>query len=472
MSLEKNKADGNRRRGVRRINLRITSLFSGLFAVTALLLLGGIYYTVKTSLDREDILFIQHKLLEYWAKSQTQTLDSFIDRLDGSAIDLEGTPYFLRVADNENRTIFFMFPQGWKSFFPEDSFEEKLKPAGGILRISSATHSYTLLAGEIHLENDYLLQIGVSTQKTQQITGHIIRNFSMLLIPLLVISIIGGSFLTARMLAPIQKLSDTAGDIINTGNLKARIREVRAQDELYDLVTLFNRMLEHIETLVRSLQGTLDAVAHDLRTPLTRFRGMAELALQGPSDMFAFREALQDGLEEAEKIITELNAIMDLSEAETGILKLDKTQADVVRIIRQIIEMYTYIGEERNIAIEFSGPDSLIAAVDTPRLRRVVGNLLDNAVKYSPAKGTIRVELSGESGWIVIRIRDTGPGIPRDELPHIWERLYRGNCAREKPGLGIGLSIAKAITQAHGGTISADTLPEGGAVFEVRLPAE
>ncbi|MDR1316268.1 MAG: HAMP domain-containing protein [Spirochaetales bacterium] len=472
MSLEKNKAGAARRRGVKRINLRITSLFSGLFAVTALLLLGGIYYTVKTSLDREDILFIQHKLLEFWAKSQTQSLDSFIDRLDGSAIELEGTPYFLRVADNENRTIFFMFPQGWKSFFPEDSFEEKLKPLGGILRISSARHSYTLLAGEIHLENDYLLQIGVSTQKTQQITGHIIRNFSMLLIPLLVISIIGGSFLTARMLAPIQKLSDTAGDIINTGNLKARIREVRAQDELYDLVTLFNRMLEHIETLVRSLQGTLDAVAHDLRTPLTRFRGMAELALQGPGDISAFREALQDGLEEAEKIITELNAIMDLSEAETGILKLDKTQADVVRIIRQIIEMYAYIGEERNIAIEFSGPDSLEAAVDTPRLRRVAGNLLDNAVKYSPAGGTIRVELSGESGWIVMRIRDTGPGIPRDELPHIWERLYRGSGAREKPGLGIGLSIAKAITQAHGGTISADTLPEGGAVFEVRLPAE
>jgi signal transduction histidine kinase len=469
MFLKKHKT-GARRRGVRRINLRITSLFSGLFALTALLLLGGIYYTVKTSLDQEDVFFIQHKLLEYWAKSQTQNIESFINQLDGNSIELEGTPYFLRVADHENNTIFFMFPQGWKSFFPEDIFEEKLKPFEGILRVSSARHSYTLIAGAIHLENDYILQIGVSTEKTQQIIKHIIRNFSILLLPLLLISIIGGSFLTARMLAPIQKLTDTAGDIIGTGNLKARIREVRAQDELYDLVTLFNRMLEHIETLVRSLQETLDTLAHDLRTPLTRFRGMAELALQGPDDVFRFREALQDGLEEAEKIINELNAIMDLSEAETGILKLNKTRINITEIIRQIIEMYSYIGEDRNITIEFSGPDSLEASVDTPRWRRVVGNLLDNAVKYSPPGGIVRVELGEEPAQALLRVRDEGPGIPPDELPHIWERLYRGSGAREKPGLGIGLSIAKAITQAHGGSIRAYSLPGEGAVFEVKIP--
>jgi signal transduction histidine kinase len=461
-----------KKKGIRRINLRITSLFSVLFALTSLLLLGGIYYTVKTSLDQEELLFIQHKLLEYWAKSQTQSIESFIDGLDGSLMELEGTPYFLRVADKENRTIFFMFPQGWKNFFPEDVFEETLKPSDRILHIASRRHPYTLIAGAIRLEDDYILQIGVSTEKTGKMTQHIIRNFSILLIPLLVLSFIAGAILTARILAPIQKLADAAGNIIDTGNLTARINEIRAHDELHDLVTLFNRMLEHIEALVGEMKGTLDTVAHDLRTPLTRFRGMAELALRSPEEAPRLREALHDGLEEAERIITQLNAIMDLSEAETGILKLNRKPEDIAELTRQVIEMYSYISEERGITIGFSGPDTLEAGIDAPRWRRVAGNLLDNAVKYSPAGGKVFVKLRKETAHIFLEIRDTGPGIPAEEMPRIWERLYRGTGARKIPGLGIGLSIAKAITEAHGGTIRAESPAGGGAIFEVRIPLE
>ncbi|MDR1931315.1 MAG: HAMP domain-containing protein [Spirochaetales bacterium] len=483
MSCEKNKGPGRvggqrsaaasraKRAGIRRINVRIAALFSVLFALTALLLLGGIYYTVKTSLDQADFQFIQHKLLEYWAKSQTRSIESFITGLDGSSMELEGTPYFLRVADSANRTIFFMFPQGWKGFFPEDIFEETLKPDGGILYIRSPRHEYTLIAADIRLEDDYILQIGVSTERTEKMIKLIVRNFSILLIPLLILSIAGGSILTARMLAPIQKLADAAGNIVDTGNLTARIHEGRAHDELHDLVTLFNRMLEHIEALVRGMQGTLDAVAHDLRTPLTRFRGMAELALQGTEDPRRLREALQDGLEEAERIITELNAIMDLSAAQTGILKLNRERTDMAELCRQLIEMYSYIADESSIRITFSqDAGSAEIQADAARLRRVVGNLLDNAVKYSPDGALISVRLYAEPQHILLEVLDTGPGIPAEDMPRIWERLYRGAGARSKPGLGIGLSIAKAITEAHGGAIGAEPAPGGGMKFWVRLP--
>jgi signal transduction histidine kinase len=385
-------------------------------------------------------------------------------------MELEGTPYFLRIADKENRTIFFMFPQGWKDFFPEAFFEDALKPSEGILHIESPRRSYKLTAAGIRLEDDYILQIGVSTEKSEKMIRHIIRNFAILLIPLLLLSALGGSFLTAGILAPIQKLAEAAGNIVDTGNLGARIQESRAQDELRDLVSLFNRMLEHIEDLVRGMQGTLDAVAHDLRTPLTRFRGMAELALRGPEDVSLFREALQDGLEEADMIITQLNAIMDLSEAETGILRLNPEPVDIAELTGQVVEMYSYIAEEKNIGIEFSGPEKLAAAADAPRWRRIVGNLLDNAVKYSPAGKTIFVELREENGGLALSVRDEGPGIPPEELSHIWERLYRGAGAREKPGLGIGLSIAKAITEAQGGKIWVESRPGAGAVFRVEIP--
>ncbi|MCL1818817.1 MAG: hypothetical protein FWG35_07785, partial [Spirochaetaceae bacterium] len=185
MSCEKNK----RRAGVRRINLRIAALFSGLFALTALLLLGGIYYTLKNSLDEEDYLFIRHTLLEHWARSQAQGIEKFLDSLDGSAVELEGTPYFLRVADSDDRTVFFMFPQGWRSFFPENTLEEPLASGEGeVLSLASPRHSYTLMYAGLRLEGDYLLQIGVSTEKTQKIVRLIVRNFSILLVPLLLVS--------------------------------------------------------------------------------------------------------------------------------------------------------------------------------------------------------------------------------------------------------------------------------------------
>ena len=462
-----------RRAGVRRINLRIAFMFSGLFALTALLLLGGIYYTLKTSLDREDYRFIQHKLLEHWAGSQAQGIEDFIHSLDGSAMRLEGTPYFLRVADRENLTIFFMYPQGWRGFFPENDFEELSEfGEGSFLFLTSPQHSYTLMYATIRLEDDYILQIGVSTERTQKIVRLIVRNFSILLIPLLLVSVIGGAVLTARLLTPIQKLAEAAGNIAGTGNLKARIREGRAHDELSDLVSLFNRMLEHIEALVNGMQGTLDTVAHDLRTPLTRFRGTAELALT-QEDPARLREALEDGLEEAEMIITQLNAIMDLSEAQTGILKLNTADTDITQLCRQLVEMYSYVADEKNIRITLKeNGAALHAPADAPRLCRVVGNLLDNAVKYSPNGTQLSVELSKHGGRVILRVCDQGPGIPGEELPRIWERLYRGELARQKPGLGIGLSLAKAIIEAHGGGISAQSPPEGGAVFELWLPAD
>jgi signal transduction histidine kinase len=462
-------------RKIRRINLRIAGLFAALFALISLLLLGGVYYTVKTSLRDQELTFIRHKLLGYWAATQTRDIEDFLENLDGGSFGLEGTPFFMRVSDTENRTIFFMFPQGWKDFFP-DNLESRLRDPERTLTVRSPNHDYTLEAAGVPLGGEYFLQVGISTEQSRKMLALVVRNFSLLFVPLLFLSLLVGAFLTAGTLKPIGELAEAAGRIISTGNLKERIEESAARDELRDLVGLFNRMLERIESLVRGMKGTLDTVAHDLRTPLTRFRGIAELALRGPENIERFREALEEGLEESEGILSQLDAVMDLSEAETGTLKLDLAFVDLSGIVKDLVEMYSFVAEDRGITVAFSGPETVEARIDAARFRRAAGNLLDNAVKYSPDNKRVAVELAplpGTAevpGGVRLTVRDEGPGILDEDLPHIWDRLYRGKEARKKPGLGLGLSIVKAVAEAHGGRAEVRTEPGRGTVFSIILP--
>ena len=456
--------------GLYRINFRIMVLFSLLFALTSLLLFGAVFLTVRESLRQDELRFIRHKLLGYWARTQTVKIEEFVESLDEGALLLEGTPFFLRISDSENKTIFFSYPQAWKDFFP-DGLEKAERSPEGPLILGSPKHAYSLEAAGIPLSGDYFLQIGISTESHQKTLVLVVRNFALLFIPLLGLSLLIGYFLTSKALNPIHRLTEAAQRIVDTGDLAGRIPESPARDELLSLVLLFNRMLARIETLVEGMRGTLDTVAHDLKTPLTRFRGIAEIALEKPEDAGRYREALAEGIEESEKILTLLNAFMDLSEAETGTLRLDKKETDLLRLTEEVTELYAFVGEEKKISVRLEPAEPLAAFVDPSRLKQAIGNLLDNAVKYSSEGSSVVVSLEalGE-GSCRLRVLDEGPGIPEEELPHIWERLYRGKGSRGKPGLGLGLSLVKAIAEVHGGRVEASSVPGRGSSFAIVLP--
>jgi signal transduction histidine kinase len=167
-----------------------------------------------------------------------------------------------------------------------------------------------------------------------------------------------------------------------------------------------------------------------------------------------------------------VNTILDISAAEAGALPLRLEEVEVGELLRDLADLYSFAAEEKDIRITLFLPDDpLPFRADPNRLRQVIGNLLDNALKYSPPHTTIHLEAEGRGNTLHIRVRDEGEGIPQEELPHIWERLYRGKQARQIPGLGLGLSLVKAIVEAHHGTVTATNDPSGrGAVFEVQLP--
>jgi signal transduction histidine kinase len=165
-----------------------------------------------------------------------------------------------------------------------------------------------------------------------------------------------------------------------------------------------------------------------------------------------------------------LTTLLDISEAETGVMRLDIKSVKVSELIERVVDLYGCVAEEKEIKLTSSCPENLTIAADSLRLGRVLANLVDNALKYTPSGGNVQIEAEGLQKQVRISVKDNGIGIEKTELTRIWDRLYRCDKSRSEKGLGLGLSLVKAVVEAHRGTIEVESVPGKGSIFKVTLP--
>ncbi len=456
---------------LRSFRFRITLLFTIIFLLCSLILYVASYFIISSSIISEEYAFLESKLLEYWAIYQTGSLDLLIKEISLQRFLKEEKLYMVRIAGRYNNTLYLFVPDHWRGFHFYELEKFRFIKEGEIIKLASHETSQELDISSVYLPDQNILQIGISNTQREKTLAQFRQAFFLVIIPLIVLSFLGGLFFSSRFLSPVKSLVNVTKEIIKTGQMNMRIPLPKNKDELDEVIVLFNQMLEKIDNLMRNLHHTLDNVAHEIRTPLTRLRGIADMALNSPRDKKTMGKALSEGISESEHILHLLNTLLDISEAESGVINLNKKKIDLSELILDLSDFYHYLAEEKKITLNNQFVHGLFVFADINRIRQILSNLLENAFKYTPPEGKIEVTTWSENEQVVIQVKNTGSGIADDDIKQIWNRFYRSKEAKQQKGAGLGLSLAKAVVEAHGGQISAQSVVGEYTAFQVRLPS-
>ncbi|MBU1170474.1 MAG: HAMP domain-containing histidine kinase [Proteobacteria bacterium] len=451
-----------------KIGFKMASWYSGLMISSMIILFLIAYFFLSSTLENRDSQEIQSEISELETEYNNGGLEGIRVFVDSHLSSRLKHLLFIRIADNHNHTLYQFCPFS-QDRFDIASLEKMILIDGRWLELKDKENRFELDILTRFLSPDRVLQLGIDSQLRENDLGHFRQLFLMGVIPLILTGIIFGVFLSVRALKPIRHIIDTVA-AIDIGKMDSRVPRTGTGDELDELARLFNDMLDKINHLIKGMKNSLDNVAHDLRTPLTRMRNICESSLYALPEDSSARTAYESILEESERILQMLNTLMDISEAETGVMALNKQENRLKELIFPIYDLYQVVAESRDIKLSLDIPDTLVLIADPHRISQAIANLLDNAVKFSPEKGSVHIDAINRNDKVIIRIQDQGLGIADHDIEHIWDRLYRGDQSRSQKGLGLGLSLVKAIVQAHGGDITVSSQPGKGSLFTISLP--
>ena len=451
--------------------LRLTIWYAAIFAVSSILVFVFVYLLIATFITGRNDDDMHGDLAEFSAFFQTQGIERVKTQMAHDTKDRGAKKVFLRLWASDGRQLVETDLSSWP--------ELKVVPAGVLHKVATGNgpvvetvnlpaheHGVRRIIGTIG--PGLVLEIGQSLEEDEELLATILHGFLFTLAAVFMLGGPIGWFMARRALSAIGKVTHTANEI-SRGALDRRVPVGSQGDELDQLAQTFNTMLDRIQVLIVGMREMTDNLAHDLRSPLGRIRTAAEMSLTGP-ERKAERAALAiNVIEECDRLLEIINTTLDIAEAESGAAKLKISEVDLVDVVLDACDLFQTVADDRQVTVTTELPKQCRVPGDRQRLQRVFANLLDNALKYTPAKGHVTISLIENDSQVMLSITDTGIGVSADELSRIFERFYRCDRSRGQGGNGLGLSLALAIVRAHGGDISVTSTLGEGTSFTVVL---
>lgn len=270
---------------------------------------------------------------------------------------------------------------------------------------------------------------------------------------MLLAGIAAGLLIARRALHRLDRVNRTAATILLAGDLSRRVPRDGGDDEYDQLADNLNAMLDRIQGLVGTVRGITHNIAHDLRSPLNRLRGRLEVALMAERSHAEYQQALAAAMDEADQIIATFNALLTIARIEGGAANLDLGPVDLAEVVENLGDLYQPLAEESGLDISVAADRPLIIAGDRHLVSQALNNLLDNALKYTPAGGSVRLMARQSEAGACVAVGDSGPGIAPENRAKVLERFVRLDPARHLPGAGLGLSLVAAVAETHGAAL-------------------
>ena len=316
-----------------------------------------------------------------------------------------------------------------------------------------------------------ILQVGQSMENHTRIIEAFQRIFVVTMAALFVLAAVVGWFMARRALAGVDKVTKTARRISDGSSLGERVPVGKRDDEIDQLASTFNQMLDRIQGLVAGIREMSDNIAHDLKSPITRVRGSAEIALTGTASSADYEQMAASTIEECDRLLETINTMLLISRTEAGANTLELQNVDLAEIVEDACSLLDASAQEKGLELRCRIIDRISLAADLRLLQRMVANVIDNAIKYTDNGSVELVLRRSDTDLAELGVTDTGSGISEEDQKHIFDRFYRCDPSRSITGAGLGLSFARAVARAHGGDITVTSYPEKGSTFTIRLPA-
>ena len=464
----------------RTIKFRLVAWYAGLLTGIFLLLCAILYLDLRHFLEN-DLLAAQGRrarqlanvLLSHVSQSGEARLAGQIEEWYAP----ESNGRFIRVTRGDGTLVYESSAPKDNSFDPAELPVVSPGPEAEFSYKHKLNDGNTLLVAALKFTSagnpDYLVETGALLDPEENMLNRLFLQLAWGLPVAIGVIAIGGFFLVQHALRPVEQITGAAEKITQL-NLSDRLPVTHSGDELEQLSLALNRMIGRLDDAFQNSKRFVADASHDLRTPLTILRGELESMVDDPDLDMEFRGRLAGLLEETVHLSKIVEQLFTLTRLDSGESRAEWTQFDLAEMTKTTAEQMSLLAEDKKISLSCLADKPAFVRGDRSRLKQVVVNLLDNAIKYTPANGKVEVRVSGVNGHAVLEVQDTGIGIPPEALPHVFERFYRVDQARSAgdESAGLGLSIVKAICVAHGAEVEAFSAPQAGSRFVVKLPVQ